>query len=521
MLPDWEKTKKYTYINTKTNDFPAKPLFFSYFIGEQQSISFKGVLIMKPRNPILLIAFICFFGQQSFALTEFDADSIVNVMKRLAKYRITRPYNQISNNWDGGAYLTGVMALYYSTQDTSYLNFAKQWSQNYNWTPWSGVNTVNADNICCTQTYSEIFLLNPIASNNFMINQTKQNLTNFFDVRKITPPYLDQVGWWWCDALYMAPPAIVRYVKASNEPRFLDSLDRYWWSVSSFLYDTTYHFYYRDKGFFFDLNGAVDYKHARNGKPVFWSCGEAWVIGGLARVLDYMPSNYPTRPKWEKQFKDMCAAIKTEQGFNNTAYDGLWTTSMLDHPDYPYPETSGSAFFCFAMAWGVRNKLLDSATYTPCINKAWRDLVKNIGADGRLLRCQHIDWMPRQDLSGDQNNSSPEGEGAFLLAGYEMYLRAKGASAVLPTAAIVKKNAEALIVHGTVVSLRLENPAVASMKIFAADGRLALDLSSRVRQMRQGTNTLSLTGLCLAPGVYRVVMNNGNGVMSARLPVVK
>lgn len=473
------------------------------------------------RKSFFQIVLICIICQQGYALTEFDADSIVNVMKRLAKYRITRPYNQISNNWDGGAYLTGVMALYYTSQDTSYLNFAKQWSQYYNWTPWSGVNTVNADNICCTQTYSEIYLLNPINSNNFMISQTKQNLTNFFDVRKITPPYLDQVGWWWCDALYMAPPAIVRYVKASNEPRFLDSLDRYWWSVTGFLYDTAYHFYYRDQGFFFDLNGAVDYKHARNGKPVFWSCGEAWVIAGMARVLQYMPATYTNRPKWVKQFKDMCAAIKAEQGSNNTSYDGLWTTSMLDHPDYPYPETSGSAFFCFAMAWGVRNGLLDSATYTPCINKAWRDLVKCIGTDGRLLRCQHVDWMPEINLKADSANSSPEGEGAFLQAGYEMYLRAKGTSAVIPLASAVKKNAEALSVRGSQVLFRLANPLAASLKIFSANGRLALDLSARIRAMHAGSHTISLAALGLSAGVYRIVLKDGGLITSSTAAAIR
>jgi unsaturated rhamnogalacturonyl hydrolase len=484
---------------------------------------------MKSR--ILLAAFICvcFVSQQSFALTEFDADSIVNVMKRVAKYRMTyadianlfnhtsagkgdqpNPYNGTNqgNDWDVGSFMTGLMAMYYTSQDTAYLNFAKRWAINFNWLPWNGINTTSADNMCCTQTYSEIYLLNPIAANTVMINSTKSCLTHYFDVVKPNPPYSRTNGWWWCDALYMAPPAIARYVKASNENRFLDSLDRYWWSVTKYLYDTTYHFYYRDDGFFPSVQKCP------NGKPMFWSCGVAWAIGGLARVLDYMPATFANRSKWVAQFKDMCAAIKAEQG-NNTLYQGLWTTSMLDHPSYPDPETSGSAFFCFAMAWGVRNGLLDSATYNPAINKAWRDLVKNIGTDGRLLRCQHVDWMPRNNLSGDVNNSSPEGEGAFLQAGYEMYLRATGGTSVLTFSPVLVKGEDVLSVRGSLVMFRLANSSAASLKIFAANGRLTADLSSRIKTMRAGSNTISLAGIGLSAGVYRIVLKDGGMTASS------
>jgi hypothetical protein len=276
-----------------------------------------------------------------------------------------------------------------------------------------------------------------------------------------------------------------------------------WWKlVADSLYNTTYKFYYRDGGFIPPKNVCP------NGKPMFWSCGEAWVIGGMARILDHMPKTYANRPQFVTQFQEMCAAIKAEQG-NNSLYPGLWTTSMLDHPDYPDPETSGSAFFCFAMAWGVRNGLLDSATYNPCINKAWSDLIKNIGTDGRLKRCQHVDWMPRNNLSADVNNSSPEGEGAFLQAGYELYLRATGSTPVLTFAPVLVKGEEVLSVHGSTVFFSLAKPSAASLKIFSANGRLATDLSSTLKMMQAGSNTISLAGLGLSSGVYWIVLKDG------------
>jgi rhamnogalacturonyl hydrolase YesR len=100
---------------------------------------------------------------------------------------------------------------------------------------------------------------------------------------------------------------------------------------------------------------------------------------------------------------------------------------MLDATNYPDPETSGTAFFVFTFAWGVRNGLLSDTEYAASINKGWTDLVKSVGADGRLQRCQYVNWQPEKKLAGGYPTySSWEGEGAFLLAGEEMHLRATG-----------------------------------------------------------------------------------------------
>ena len=227
------------------------------------------------------------------------------------------------------------------------------------------------------------------------------------------------------------------------------------------------------------------------------------------------------RPQFVSQFQDMCAAIKTEQGFNNTSFDGLWTTCMLDHPDYPVPETSGSAFFCFAMAWGVRNGLLDSAIYNPVINKAWRDLVKNIGSDGRLMRCQHVDWMPRADLSADVNNFLARGRGRVSAGGIRDVLPRNRQHVGSSICARSNENTDGLSVRGAAVALRLVDPSAASLKIFSANGRLALDLTSRVRSMRSGSNAFSLAGIGLGSGVYRIVLTDGNLEASSAAAVTR
>ena len=87
--------------------------------------------------------------------------------------------------------------------------------------------------------------------------------------------------WWWCDALFMAPPVLAKLSKATGEKKYLDFMDHQWWITSSLLYSPPNHLYFRDSSFL--------EKHEANGKSLFWSRGNGWVFAGLARVLAVMP----------------------------------------------------------------------------------------------------------------------------------------------------------------------------------------------------------------------------------------
>jgi hypothetical protein len=138
------------------------------------------------------------------------------------------------------------------------------------------------------------------------------------------------------------------------------------------------------------------------------------VVGGQARVLKYMPLSYPGRDSLAKQFRDQSVALAAcQQG------DGLWTTSLLDTFTYPVHEVSGSAFIGFAITWGVNNGILAKAIFEPVARKAWSGLVKSVNpSTGSLTYCQI--WA-QDPGTPNQSSSNLEGEGAFLLAGEEMY----------------------------------------------------------------------------------------------------
>jgi rhamnogalacturonyl hydrolase YesR len=108
----------------------------------------------------------------------------------------------------------------------------------------------------------------------------------------------------------------------------------------------------------------------------------------------------------------MAEEVATIQGA-----DGLWRSGLLDPAAYPYPEVSGSAFFTFALAWGINEGLLDRKTYEPVVAKAWKGMLTHIYADGRLGSIQKIGGSPDTVSLG---GSYVYGVGAFLLAGEEV-----------------------------------------------------------------------------------------------------
>ena len=156
----------------------------------------------------------------------------------------------------------------------------------------------------------------------------------------------------------MAPRGWAGLAQETGEKSYLDYMDHEWWITSNLLYDPKERFYSRDATFLS--------KHEANGKKIFWSRGNGWVLAGLARVLEVMPEDYPTRAKYVEQFHQIASRVAELQGA-----DGLWRPGLLNPDGYPLPEVSGSAFFIYAIAWGVRHGILDRQEYLPLLERGW------------------------------------------------------------------------------------------------------------------------------------------------------
>ncbi len=306
--------------------------------------------------------------------------------------------------WTYATFYAGVMALSEIADTPRYHDAMLALGKKLNWEP--APRVYFADDHCVSQMYLEMYLKDRDPA---MLRPTKERFdfiiahpgTN--DLRMGTHGAQDR--WNWCDALFMGPPVWVRLYKATGDARYLDFMDKEWRATSEFLYDTNEHLYFRDSTYFD--------KREANGKKIFWSRGNGWVMAGLARVLELMPADYAGRPFYEKQFKEMAARIVSLQ-----QADGLWHSSLLDPASYPLKETSGSGFYTFALAWGINHGLLDRAAYEPAVRKAWQALVECVTPEGKLEHVQPVGADPKKF---DPTHSDVFGTGAFLLAGREMY----------------------------------------------------------------------------------------------------
>ena len=153
-------------------------------------------------------------------------------------------------------------------------------------------------------------------------------------------------------------------------------------------------------------------KREKNGRKVFWSRGNGWVMGGIVGVLEHMPPNDPRRGFYVKRLQEMAESVSAIQG-----KDGLWRAGLLDATAYREPEVSGSAFFVYAITWGIDHGILDAAKYRPVVTRGWAGLVRHVYTDGRLGDIQPIGEAPGAYTPG---SSYVFGVGAFLLAGSEL-----------------------------------------------------------------------------------------------------
>ena len=212
------------------------------------------------------------------------------------------------------------------------------------------------------------------------------------------PPCWDR--WCWCDALFMAPPVWFGLSAVTGDPEYATYAHSEFKATADFLYDRQEHLFYRDSRFFDQRDGA--------GRKLFWSRGNGWVFAGLARVLSILPPNDPARSSYVTLFKEMSAKLRTLQ-----KADGYWSPSLLVLDGTP-PESSGTGFFVYGLAWGIKAGLLDRAMYEPTVRRGWHALEKAVAADSMLGWVQQVSDRPDQVFA---NDTQFYGVGAFLLAG--------------------------------------------------------------------------------------------------------
>ncbi len=334
-----------------------------------------------------------------------DREAMVKAMEWQEQHPI---YALAPTDWTNGAYYVGVTKAYQATKDPVYLAALKTMGYRNQWKPHT--RTWHADDIAIAYSYlftsttrKDLVDLEPtkiwLDEHLFEPNQWKEG-----------DDPVKSILWWWCDALFMAPPVIAYYSKLTGEQEYMDAMHNYFMETYDLLFDKEEMLFARDVRY--KLTGSENDLLEENGEKIFWSRGNGWVLGGLVLILELMPKDYEHYPFYVKLYETMAKRIKELQ-----PEDGLWRVSLLNPGGYDNGEVSGSGFFTYALAWGINNGLLSEEEYKPTVMKAWKAMRECQHEDGMVGWVQNIGDSPG---TADRDSWQNYGTGAFLLAGSEI-----------------------------------------------------------------------------------------------------
>ncbi len=317
-----------------------------------------------------------------------------------------------SNIWTRASYYEGLMALYKIHPDEKYLNYAVRWGESHQWgLAWRNDNR-NADDMGCGQTYIDLYRIDPQPER---IRILKEAVDKMVASDKID-------DWWWIDALQMAMPVFARLGALEKDEKYWDRLFEMYLHTRNKeggrgLFNPEDGLWWRDKDF------LPPYKEP-NGEDCYWSRGNGWVIAAMARVLEQNPPDRKQRKEYRSMLKTMAEALVKVQ-----REDGFWNVSLHDPGNFGGPESSGTAFFIYGMAWGINHGCLKKSKYLSVVIKGWNALCgKALHPNGFLGYMQGTGKEPKssQPVGYDtMPNFEDYGLGAFLLAGSEVYKLAK------------------------------------------------------------------------------------------------
>ena len=326
--------------------------------------------------------------------------------------------NPGDQDWDRSACFEGIIDLYGQVAEQELYDYAVAWAESNNWSLLGGPTTRLADHHAAGQVYLELYQCDPQpiriaeiqASIDAMVASSEDD------------------DWYWIDAIQMALPVFARFGELYGD----DAYHLKGWDLFNHTYGTQ-----GGQGLYADNGNYTlgEYlwwrdqyfqppRTSPNGQQIFWSRGNGWVFAGLVRALQHMQPTDSHYADYVRVFQEMAASLVTRQqpcGFWPVNLDDPNHVGDVDPSFVDCPETSGTAFFTYGMAWGIRNGYLSAGEYGPTVVAAWDALVTQaLDANGRLGWCQPTGFEPESSQPFDQYRTADFGVGAFLLAASEV-----------------------------------------------------------------------------------------------------
>jgi rhamnogalacturonyl hydrolase YesR len=362
--------------------------------------------LLKAVIAILLI------GLASAHAQEIKPSEVKQIMEKVADWQIDHfneaysgkkePHHPL--HWTNGALYVGMVKLAeLKGGDNTYYSWLKDIGTAHEWKLHDRI--YHADDHTVGQMYIELYhkykdenMIKPtIDQFDFIMYHPSQSVLNWR-----TPFHQDR--WNWCDALFMSPPVWAKLYNVTGEKNYLDFMMEEYKATTDFLFDKKESLFYRDERYF---------TREDNGTKVFWSRGNGWVFAGLANVMNELDPGSKEYKYFLKIYKKMAKKLLEIQ-----TPEGHWAMSLLGQEFYPTPETSGSSFYVFGLAWGINKGILSKGEYQSAVVNGWNAMVSHVTEEGMLGYVQPIGAEPGQAWP---DKTEVYGTGAFLSAGSEVY----------------------------------------------------------------------------------------------------
>ena len=358
-----------------------------------------------------LVFLVFFITVNKVTASELKPEEVKKIMKRVADWQIENmdknysgresPHHQLF--WGNAAFYIGLLEFASISNDETYYEWLKEIGNNNKWKLHK--RKYHADDHTVGQLYIDLFRK---YGDEKMIEPTKEQFEFILYHPSIsvlnwrTPFHLDR--WNWCDALFMSPQVWAKLYHETKDERYLVFLMNEFKATTDFLFDKKESLYYRDERFKTMLD---------NDTKVFWSRGNGWVFAGIVNIMKELEPNSKEYKYFKRIYTKMSKKLLELQ-----TPQGHWAMSLLGQEFYPTPETSGSSFFIYGMAWGINNGILDKEDFLPAITKGWNAMVGYVNDDGMLGYVQPIGAAPGKAWP---DKTETYGSGSFLSAGAEVY----------------------------------------------------------------------------------------------------
>lgn len=212
---------------------------------------------------------------------------IQKAMRMVADWQNARIADSPSQDWTFATLYMGMLAASKTLHEPRYENTVLKVAEHYQWT--LGPRQTHADDQAIGQAYLQLYRERSDPAR-------IAPLRSQFDRIMQTPDDPAKPVWWWCDALFMAPPVWAGLSTTTHDSKYVEYMDREWHVTADLLWDPHEKLFSRDASYLA--------KHEANGRKVFWSRGNGWVMGGLVEVLQALPERDSRRAFYIQKLKE-------------------------------------------------------------------------------------------------------------------------------------------------------------------------------------------------------------------------